>query len=250
MNKGLVKNIISYIYALIYILLLWNILHIYVGGNMVPSPLDVLKVSDKLIQSNFYLHILYSFYRIMLSIGISILIGVPTGMFIGMNKTARNIISPIIYLLYPIPKIAFLPIFMVLFGIGDKSKIILMVTIIVFQIIIATRDSVLQIDDTILMSAKIMKFNNFDLCFEVVFPSILPKLFSSIRVSIGIAISALFFSENYATQYGIGYFIMNSWSMVDYKEMFLGVIVLSIMALFIYKIIDLVEKIVCPWNNN
>lgn len=249
MNKSLIKNTLSYIYAVIVILFLWNMLHVYVGENMVPSPLEVLKISESLMKTDFYLHILYSFYRVIVSIGTSILIGVPFGILIGMNKTMRAIISPIIYLIYPIPKIAFLPIFMVLFGIGDKSKIILMVTIILFQILIATRDSALQIDETVLMAAKIMKFNKFNLCIEVVFPSILPKLFSSLRVSVGIAISALFFSENYATKYGIGYFIMNSWSMVDYKEMFFGIVVLSLMALVIYKIIDLLEKLLCPWKN-
>jgi ABC-type nitrate/sulfonate/bicarbonate transport system permease component len=68
-----------------------------------------------------------------------------------------------------------------------------------------------------------------------------------LRVSIGIAISALFFSENYATKYGIGYYIMNAWSMVDYKGMFAGVLALSIMSLIIFKIIDLLEKKICPW---
>lgn len=249
MNKALIKNILSHIYAFIVLLLLWTLLHTYVGETMVPSPLEVLKTSINLLQTDFYLHILYSIYRIIISIGISILIGVPIGIFIGMNKIANQIISPIIYLIYPIPKIAFLPIFMILFGIGEKSKIILMITIILFQMLIVTRDSVLQIDETVLMSAKIMKFSNLNLCFDVIIPAILPKLFSALRISVGISISALFFSENYATKYGIGYFIMNSWSMVDYKEMFVGVVALSLMALAIYKVIDLLEKITCPWNN-
>ncbi|MGL5347790.1 MAG: ABC transporter permease [Peptostreptococcaceae bacterium] len=250
MKKNIYKTIISNLYAVLSIIVLWQILHMYIGENMVPSFIQTIEAFYKMNKYEFSMHILYSMYRILVSIGISIIIGIPVGIVVGMNKKISNIVSPIIYLLYPIPKIAFLPIFMILFGIGDKSKIILMTTIIVFQILIATRDAVLQIDNNILISAKIMKFNKVDLCIEVIIPSICTKLFSAIRISIGIAISALFFSENYATKYGIGYFIMNSWSMVDYKEMFVGVFGLSIMSLFLYKIIDFLEYIVCPWNRN
>ena len=248
MKNKILQNILTNTYAMMVILIIWSGLNIYIGENMVPSPLQTLNTFINIVDTDFYLHIIYSLYRITISIIISIIVGIPTGMIIGMNKKISKILSPVIYLAYPIPKIAFLPIFMVLFGIGDKSKIILMITIIVFQIIIATRDAVLQIDENILISSKLMNFNILDLCIHVILPAVAPKLFSAIRISIGISISALFFSENYATRYGIGYFIMNSWSMVDYNEMFVGVVMLSIMSLAIYKTIDFLEVVICSWN--
>lgn len=247
MIKNSYKKYLSSLYGVVIILILWQVLHIAVGGNMVPSPLETFGELIHLLKNDFHMHIIYSLYRIVMSIGISLIIGVPLGILIGMNDKMKRICSPVLYLLYPIPKIAFLPILMVIFGIGDKSKIILMVTIIVFQILISTRDGVIEIDESILVSAKIMKFNRLDLCKEVILPAIAPKIFSSIRISTGIAISALFFSENYATRYGLGYFIMNSWSMVDYKEMFAGVVALSIVALIIYKVLDYLEIKICPW---
>lgn len=248
MKSKVFKEIGTNLYAVVAILFIWKVLNIYVGDNMVPSLSQTFSTFLDMLNTDFYLHIVYSFYRITASITVSMAVGIPIGIILGLNKRIREILSPIIYLLYPIPKIAFLPIFMVLFGIGDKSKILLMITIIVFQIIISIRDAVLEIDESIMISTKLMNFNKIDLCYHVVLPVIAPKLFSSLRVSIGICISALFFSENYATKYGIGYFIMNSWSMVSYKEMFVGVIMLSIMALIIYKFIDLLEKVLCPWN--
>ncbi|MEG0297247.1 MAG: ABC transporter permease [Clostridium sp.] len=247
MIKNNYKKYLSSLYGVIIILILWYVLHIAVGGNMVPSPIETFEELIHLFKNDFHMHIIYSLYRITMSIGISLIIGVPLGIIIGMNDKLKRICSPVLYLLYPIPKIAFLPIFMVIFGIGDKSKIILMVTIIVFQILISTRDGVMEVDESILVSAKIMKFNRLDLCKEVILPAIAPKIFSSIRISTGIAISALFFSENYATRYGLGYFIMNSWSMVDYKEMFAGVVALSVVALIIYKVLDYLEIKICPW---
>lgn len=248
MIKELLLKMIKGLYGVIIVVALWYLLSILIGSNMVPSPKTTIYELIRLLQNDFIYHILYSMYRIVGAILISLIIGIPVGIALGLNNLVDKIIAPVVYLLYPIPKIAFLPIFMVMFGIGDKSKIILMVTIIVFQILIVTRDAVKEIDKDVLISAKVMKFSKFDTILKVVIPSIAPKIFSALRVSIGIAISALFFSENYATKYGIGYYIMNSWSMVDYKGMFAGVLALSIMSLIIFKIIDLLEKKICPWN--
>lgn len=247
MIKNILFKLLKSLYGVIIVLILWCILSALIGTNMVPTPKTSIIELIRLLQNDFLYHMLYSLYRILSSILISLGVGLPLGILLGRSNLVDKIISPAIYLLYPIPKIAFLPIFMVMFGIGDKSKIILMVTIIVFQILIVTRDAVKEIDKDVLISAKVMKFNRIDRITKVILPSISPKVFSALRVSIGIAISALFFSENYATKYGIGYFIMNSWSMVDYKGMFAGVLALSIMSLLIFKIIDLLEKKICPW---
>ena len=245
----MIKKIITPLYGIAMVVILWWLLSFAIGSNMVPTPYDTLKELVKLFQKDFLFHIIYSFYRIISSVTMSLLIGIPVGILLGVNKYIDKIVSPITYLLYPIPKIAFLPIFMVVFGIGDKSKIILMITIIIFQIIIVTKDGVKEIDKDILISAKVMHFDGIDMITKVILPAILPKVFSALRVSIGIAISALFFSENYATRYGLGYFIMNSWSMVDYRGMFAGVLALSIMSLIIFKVIDYLEKKICLWNS-
>lgn len=236
------------LYGAVSVIVLWYLLSFTIGTNLVPTPWTALMELIRLMQQGFIRHILYSLYRILGAIVIALLVGIPMGIMLGRSRLCDKIISPVVYLLYPIPKIAFLPIFMVMFGIGDKSKIILMVTIIVFQILIVTRDAVNEIDQELLISAKVMKFDEADTITKVVLPAILPKIFSALRVSIGIAISALFFSENYATRYGLGYYIMNAWAMVDYKGMFAGVLALSIVSLLIYKVIDLLEKKMCPWK--
>lgn len=245
-NKAL--KIFKSLYGIIIVLVLWQILNFIVGSKLVPSPKVTIIEFIRLMKQDFIYHIIYSGYRILLSIFFSLIIGVPIGILLGMSKIFDKLLSPAIYLLYPIPKVAFLPIFMVMFGIGNKSKIILMVTIIIFQIFIVTRDGVKEIDKDILIAARVMKFNKVDIILKIIIPAITPKIFSALRISIGIAISALFFSENYATKYGLGYFIMNAWSMVDYKGMFSGVFALSILSLIIFKVIDLLEKKICKWK--
>lgn len=236
------------LYGVIIVIALWRLLSFVIGTNMAPTPKDTFLELAALMKKDFIWHILYSTYRIAAAVFVALAIGIPFGILLGRSALFDRMISPVVYLLYPIPKIAFLPIFMVLSGIGDRSKIVLMVTIIVFQILIVTRDAVFDIDREILISARVMKFGRADMITKVILPAIAPKIFSALRISIGIAVSALFFSENYATQFGLGYYIMNAWAMVDYRGMFAGILALSILSLFIFKLVDLLEKKICPWK--
>lgn len=124
---------------------------------------------------------------------------------------------------------------------------ILIITIIFFQILLAARDGTKEITKELLDSARSLKLNQRQIYSNVILPAVLPKMISALRISIGISLSTLFFAENYATHYGIGYFIMNSWIMVDYVAMFAGIMAISILGIGIFKLIDLLERKLCPW---
>jgi NitT/TauT family transport system permease protein len=98
------------------------------------------------------------------------------------------------------------------------------------------------------LSIKSLGGHGFQVYKHVILPAILPNLFTSIRVSIGISISVLFFAENYATNLGIGYFIMDSWLKLDYTAMFSGIVLISLMGTFLFNIIDILERKICVWN--
>lgn len=197
---------------------------------------------------NLFLHIVISLLRITVAVAISLGIGIPFGLWLGLSKRVDALISPVIYILYPIPKVAFLPLFMILFGLSNSSKIILIISIIVFQIIITVRDGVKEIPVEMYHSVKTLGLNQWQIYIHLVIPAVLPKIISALRVSIGVSIATLFFSENFSTTYGIGYFIMNCWVMADYTQMFAGILSMSIMGILIFKAIDLMEKKLCPWN--
>jgi NitT/TauT family transport system permease protein len=218
-----------------------------VQSTIIPGPLETIAVFFRLLQGDLLLHIGVSLYRIFLAMLISVLIGAPLGLWIGLNATADRFLSPIVYILYPIPKIAFLPVFLVLFGLGDRSKIILIITIIFFQILLAARDGTKEITKELLDSARSLGLNQSQIYGNLILPAVLPKMISALRISIGISLSTLFFAENYATHYGIGYFIMNSWIMVDYVGMFAGIMAISILGIAIFQLIDLMEQKLCPW---
>lgn len=229
------------------VLILWYLLHLFVRSGIIPGPFETIVTFGKLMTGTLSLHIIVSVFRITAAMAISMGIGVPLGLWLGLSKRADSVISPVAYILYPIPKVAFLPLFMVLFGLGNSSKIILIISIIVFQIILTVRDGVKEIPLELHYSVKSLGLSRWQIYTNLVFPAVLPKIISALRVSIGVSIATLFFSENFATTYGIGYFIMNCWVMVDYVQMFAGILAMSIMGIFIFKVIDLMERKLCPW---
>jgi len=235
------------LWGLFIMLCLWYLAHFTVQSSIVPSPHATVMAFFRLLGKDILIHIGVSLYRIVIAIAISVSIGVPLGLWLGLNAKADAYLSPVVYVLYPIPKAALLPIFMIFLGLGDPSKIALIVSIIIFQILIAARDGVKEIPNELFLSVRSLGLDERQTYLHLVMPAVLPKIISALRISTGISTSVLFFAENFATSYGIGYFIMNNWIMVNYVDMFAGILALSIMGILLFKAIDWLERRLCPW---
>ncbi|MFW6287998.1 MAG: ABC transporter permease [bacterium] len=234
-------------YGILMVLFFWYIIHYFLQSSVVPAPHHTIIHAFEIFLDNLWIHLLSSLGRILAAILISLLLGVSTGLFLGMNKKFDRLFTPVVYILYPIPKIAFLPVLMILLGLGDLPKVLLITIIIIFQIIVTTRDAVRALSKELFYSVKSLGMNKRQTYRHMIIPAVLPKILTSLRISVGTSVAVLFFAENFATQYGIGYFIMNSWSTVNYLSMFSGILVLSLMGLGLFKLIDFLESKLCAW---
>jgi len=235
------------LYGTFMIFVFWYILHIMLQSPVIPNPVDTVLTFIRILPSVLLPHVLASLGRIIAAAFFSLIIGLPLGLWTGMNDRADRLITPIVYILYPIPKIAFLPVLMILFGLGNTSKIVLISIIVVFQIVVTTRDGVKELSKEYFTSAKSLDMRGYQLYEHIILPAVMPKIITALRLTVGTSIAVLFFSENFAARYGIGYFIMNSWVIVDYVQMFSGILALSLMGLLLFKIIDIVENRFCAW---
>ena len=235
------------IYGAFFIIIIWWILHLVYNSTIIPTPITVFSNFFNIFIPVLLPHLAMSLYRIITAVILALLAGVAIGLLVGINDKIDQYISPVIYLIYPIPKIAFLPIFMLFFGLGDRSKIILIMVIVIFQIIVTTRDSVKNINPEYFYSARSVGVEGWETYKHVIIPAILPQILTALRITVGTSIAVLFYAENFATQLGIGYFIMNSWIMVNYIDMFSGILAISILGLLIFKGIDLLEDCYCHW---
>lgn len=232
----------QYIYACIVLLLIWYLASMILHISVIPSPFLVLSNFFDIFISDIAIHAAYSLFRIFCGILLSALIGVPIGLLMGYYESFDKKLSPFVYLLYPIPKIALLPIVMLLAGIGEASKIIMITLIVLFQVIVAARDSVKSIPKETYYSIYSLGPSRWDIFKHIVIPASLPGLLTSVRISLGTAISVLFFTETFGTEYGMGYFIMDAWMRVNYVEMYSGIVAISLMGLLLFVLVDALGK--------
>ncbi|MDF2942501.1 MAG: transporter permease [Herbinix sp.] len=244
--KLIQKMIKSQIVGFLSFILLWEIIHLIINTHTIPSPIETIAYTFPILDK-LMLHSLASVVRVVTGIGISLIIGVPIGIYLGVNKLFHQLLSPFLYFIYPIPKVAFLPIFMLLFGLGNTSKIILIIWIVIFQIILSVRDGVGQIPEQYFKVMNSFQASSSQKYRFLVIPAILPQVFAGLRISIGISLASLFFAENYAATYGIGYFILSAWTKMNYIEMFSGIMVLGIIGVLLFRILDGIEAHCTPW---
>ena len=229
---------------------LWAGLSYLLQMPVIPSPAQVaLRLAAKFPET-IAVHAGYSLMRIVLGLCAAVAVGYPTGVLMGHFPRVNRFFAPVLYLTYPVPKIALLPVVMLLFGVGETSKLILVFLIIVFQVVVAVRDAVAAIPSETYAPLRVLGASFFQIVRHIIVPASLPKFITAVRVAMATAISVLFFTETFGTQYGIGYYIMDAWLRVNYLDMYAGIVVLSTMGLLLFALLDWAERRLCAWNRS
>ncbi|MDO4542016.1 MAG: ABC transporter permease [Bacillota bacterium] len=236
------NKIFTNILAIFIIFLLWHIASKLLGYGFLPDPIWVLKNTSEIFLQELGLHIAYSLFRILAGISISLVLGLTIGLFMGRCNGIDRILSPFVYLIYPIPKIAFLPLVMLLCGLGEMAKITMIVLIVVFQIIVAARDAAKSLPIEKFWGVRSLGASRGTILRRVILPGSLPGILSGLRISLGTALSVLFFTETFGTTYGLGYYIMDSWNRVNYVDMFSGIVTLAVVGFLLFFLTDLAAK--------
>ena len=244
------KRQMTMIKGFVVINVLWFLIALLFNKKVLPTPFQVYWHLQTVFYQDMLLHIVASLYRVVSAIGISIGIGLVIGLLMAYSHRANRYLEPVVYFTYPIPKTVLLPMIMLLFGLGDESKVLLMILIIIFQVIVVVRDSILAISDetyNLIISLGASKLQIFK---HITLPAILPDLLTNLRLSIGTALSILFFAEAYGTKYGLGYYILDSWTRMDYLDMYTGIVIISLIGFSLFLLIDFLEKKICRWNHS
>lgn len=232
--RSLFLGILSY-------LAVWILLYVLSNNHAIPSPIVTgIKMWD--IKELLGLHIIASSLRIFIALLLAVSVGLPIGILLSMFPKSDRLLSPLLYFLYPLPKVAFLPVFMLFWGLGNFSKILLLFSIIVLQVIILVRDGAKTIPENYQRIMTNFQASIWQQIRYLILPAIFPNILASLRVSIGIALASLFFAENYATDYGLGYLILSAWTKMDYPEMFAGIFCIALLGFILFRVIDSLER--------
>ncbi|TWH45580.1 ABC transporter permease [Sporomusa sp. KB1] len=237
-----------YLYGMLIFLILWQAVASWLQLPIIPSPGIVLVNLLHIFLPQIAVHGLYSLWRIVAGVLLAVIVGIPLGLCMGYFSKWDRLLSPLVYLTYPIPKIALLPVVMLLLGLGEVAKILMIFLIVVFQVIVAVRDGVKGIPKETYYPLYSLGAGFGDIFRDILIPASLPKFLTALRVAMATAVSVLFFTETFGTQYGMGYFIMDAWLRVNYLEMYSGIVVLSTIGLILFGTIDYLERKLCGWQ--
>jgi NitT/TauT family transport system permease protein len=228
---------------------LWALIARLAGKPFLPGPAAVLRALGTLALSGaLWRHLSASLFRILGALGGSFIPAAALGIAAGRSPALNRIVSPLVYLIHPLPKAAFLPVIMLILGLGELSKIFLVGFIVFSQILVNARDGAERIPPELDDSARSLGARLPDLLRHLILPALLPSLFTAFRVSLGTAVAVLFLAETFATGRGLGYLIVDAWTRVSYPEMYAAILALSLMGLLLFRLTDLAEKIFCPWE--
>ena len=238
------------LFATLGLFLFWLIASMFINQPILPSPIAVAQTFvDELINADLLLHFMASLWRVIAGTLLAIITAAPLGIILGQSKRLNNIFSPVIYLLYPIPKVVLVPIILLIFGIGNFPKILLIALILFFQILVLVRDTATAIRPELLMSVRSLGAGRRAQFRFVYFPASIPAILTGMRQSIGTAIAILYIAELFATQLGLGYYIyFNGSTLFNYTAMYAGIVAMAIMGLGLYFSVDWLERRIAPWQ--
>jgi len=234
--------------ALAVITLLWTLATLILGSRIVPYPWAVAARFCELFPSRLWLHMSASLARVCAALAVSFAVALPLGIAMGRIRVVDWLLSPASYLMFPVPKIALLPVVLLVFGLGNVAKVFLVMLVLFFQILTSVRDGAKGIDRPYLSSFRSLGGTRLQSVRFVILPALMPSLFTALRIGSGTALAVLFFAETFFTRYGIGYFIMDSWTRVAYLDMYVGIVGLSLLGLGLFVAVDLAERLLCRWT--
>jgi NitT/TauT family transport system permease protein len=247
--KFIKRIAVPYSITILVVYLIWKVMAILLSRNVLPYPEDAVHAFlAALLTPEFWHHFAASAFRAVTAMIIGWGIAFPIGILMGSTRQFDRFFSPFVSMTYPIPKVVLLPVVLLLFGLGDFSKIIIISLILGYQVLVATRDGVRGIHPQHLDSIRSLGAGKWQLFWEGYLPAALPHGFTALRLNSGVSVAVLFFVESFATTQGLGYLIMDAWGQMDFNAMFVGIFGMSLLGVILNEGSNFLEKISCPWH--
>ncbi|MEM9430181.1 MAG: ABC transporter permease [Pseudomonadota bacterium] len=221
----------------------------WISALTLPRPSDVLDTFRELYESGLlFTHLGLSISRLVIGAAIGASIGISVGVLIGLFSYVRSGLVPLIAAIFPIPKIALLPLFVIWFGIGEGSKYALIAFGTFTPTVVATYGAVDNVDRTLIRMGQSFGLSWWSIVRKIVLPGAMPGILSGLRISLAIAIILLVAAEMLGAEYGIGAYILEAGSLYDLERLFAGVVILSTLGVLVSAGIGVVERHLLGWR--
>lgn len=232
---------------------LWQGLYAFfpINPHLIPPPLDIAtSFADSLKTGEIIEHLLVSLQRVIVGFLIAAIVAIPSALFLGYHKKINALIEPLIEVLRPIPPIAWIPIAILLFGLGNDSAYFIIFLGAFFPIFTNTlfgATSLPQIYKNTALSFEISEFSFFK---DILFRFSLPYIFTGLKIGIGMAWMSVIAAELIGAQSGLGYFIQMNRVVSQVDKIIVGMIMIGIAGYMLNASLSYAEKIALPWKRD
>lgn len=233
------------------LLLLWEILARLgvIDVRLLSSPATILQTFFPLLLSGELLYNTYvSVMRVIWGFLVGAVPGVVIGMSMGLSPLVRSAVEPLIAATYPIPKLALMPLILLIFGIGETSKIFTIAIGVFYLVVINTMAGVFNIERIYLDVARNFKASRLNFYITIALPGALPMIFAGLKLGMGMALILIVAAELSAAQAGVGWMIWRAYDMFDIERMFVALITLSVLGYIFSLLLDVCERLAIPWK--
>lgn len=221
-----------------------------INVQLFPSPLKIWQAFVKSVQNGkLQANILISLKRVLIGYIYGAVLGVVVGILLGLSKKAYRLCSFLLEILRPIPIIAWVPVLIMILGIGEVSKVIVIMIGSFWAIFLNTYDGIRSVDSKYLEVSSMFMKTRTETVLRVMLPAALPGIFTGLRIGIGSAWISVIGAELIASSAGLGYMISYSREMAQPANMYVAVFIIGIIGYLINALLKLIEKRALRWNS-
>ena len=211
---------------------------------------DMMRPSAQYPTGELWFQLLISLERIAIGFLLGAVPGIVIGLAMGLFGPVRAIIQPLIDATFPIPKVALLPLFIMIFGIGEESKYAIIATAVIYLVLINTVAGVRNIDKIYLDVGKNFHASRMMMFADIAFPGALPLIMAGVKLGMGVALLVIVTAEFVGAKSGIGYMIWTSWQVFQVEKMYVGLMVIAIVGFATAILLTWVERALVPWKQH
>ncbi len=223
----------------------------WIDVRFFPAPSKVFQVMYNLIQNGqLEKHVWASLQRLWWGILFGGFPALILGVAMGMYRTLRVIVEPVIMATYPIPKSAILPLILLIFGLGEASKIVMVATGVFYPILINAMAGVLEINKIYFDVGRNFGASRWQVFRTVALPGAMPLIMTGIKLGVGLGLVLIAIAEMVGAKSGLGYMIWNAWEILSVETMYVGLISIAVLGLIFTLILNELERIIVPWKSS
>ncbi len=246
----MMRRVLLHVVSPVIVLLIWEILARtgVLDVRFFPPPSAIFgHLWEATGQPELWGDLRKSLSRVLVGYSLGTALGIAIGTAMGLSRAVRSAIYPLVAVTFPIPKIALLPLILLIFGIGEASKIVIVAIGAFFLVLLSTLHGVTSIAKIYHDVAKVYRIRTTEFITRIVLPGALPSIFSGLKLAIGYSLVVMVAAEFTGADAGVGYRIWQSWETFSIKSMYANLFIIALLGISCTYALELLERMLVPW---